>query len=262
VKLPFNPIDRGLEVERIVMLNGSRRYSRFRFANFYGGICTADAVGCNFLCAYCWNYYKNENPLNVGSLFTPAQVVQKLKSMADKNDCDKFRISGCEPFISKASTVHIKNILDLMDNGDFIIESNGLLLGFDPSLIDLLAGFDNILIRIAVKADNDKTFEALTGSLGSYREYQLKAIHALRANGINVSVAYMPNFVDPELLGLGSDEEFDIEGLKYYKGTSKRLSDRGLLGKPEKPKKPILEPFKPKAKVGYVPFWQDKGDIT
>lgn len=62
--IPFDPILRAREVESLVMKGNARRYYRFRYALYYGGIVTADAVGCNLLCAYCWNYFKNENPEN------------------------------------------------------------------------------------------------------------------------------------------------------------------------------------------------------
>ena len=62
LSMPFDPIQRSREVEQIVMKGDKRRYYRFRFAKFYGGIITADALGCNLLCAYCWNYSRNLNP--------------------------------------------------------------------------------------------------------------------------------------------------------------------------------------------------------
>ena len=53
---PFDPIQRSKDIESLVMQGNARHYYRFRYAKFYGSIVTADAVGCNLLCAYCWNY--------------------------------------------------------------------------------------------------------------------------------------------------------------------------------------------------------------
>ena len=50
---PFDPIQRSHEVEAVVMQGDKRMYYRFRYARFYGGVVTADAVGCCLLCAYC-----------------------------------------------------------------------------------------------------------------------------------------------------------------------------------------------------------------
>ena len=74
----FEPIQRSHEIEQIVMKGDKRRYYRFRFAKFYGGIITADAVGCNLLCAYCWNYSRNLNPARFGDYCTPSEVAGRL----------------------------------------------------------------------------------------------------------------------------------------------------------------------------------------
>jgi len=268
VIFPFDPIKRSKSIESFVMKGDQRRYYRFRWANFYGpnGIITADATGCNLLCAYCWNYFRNKNPLGMKDLgfFTPNEVSEKLKSMGKSHDCDKYRISGCEPFLGEASTQHLASIIKSMPSSNFIIESNGLKLGYNPALIGHLVGLKNAQIRIAVKADNPETFERVTGAIGSYQHYQLRAVKELRAKGISVSVAYMEEFVNPALLGLGSNEDFDTEGLRYYQGTKARLSDRGILNRTAKAIKPVFRPqqVKPKEGVEQPVFWIDKGDIT
>lgn len=59
---PFNPFSRTRQVEGLVMEGSRRRYYRFRASGHCGGIVTADATGCNLLCAYCWNYKRNLKP--------------------------------------------------------------------------------------------------------------------------------------------------------------------------------------------------------
>jgi uncharacterized Fe-S cluster-containing radical SAM superfamily protein len=259
--IPFDPVEHSLEVEQIVMRGNARKYYRFRHADFYGpnGIITADGLGCNLLCAYCWNYIKNQNPETAKSLgfMSPSDVSKRLQSLAIRHSCDKFRISGCEPFLGQASTLHISSILKSMpSDSDFLIESNGLMLGFDPALIKHLEGLDNILIRIAVKGSDPLTWSKITGAQGSYQGYQIKAIKALRAKGLSVSVAIMPKFVNTELLGLGFGEDYDLEDLTYYGGTKSRLIERGLIDKP-----PKLMP-KPTCNPSAIDFWDGQGDIT
>ena len=99
-------------------------------------------------------------------------------------------------------------------------------------LVRHLVDLDNVQIRIAVKGANAETWERVTGAKGAYQPYQIKAITELRAKGINVTVAYMPEFVDPALLGLGYDEDFDSEGLRYYKSTKARLGKRYVFSSP------------------------------
>ena len=104
---PFDPIKRSHDVEQIVMQGDKRMYYRFRYARFYGGVVTADAVGCCLSCAYCWNYDKNEQPEGKGKFYSPSQVAKKLVDLSSKNGCTTFRISGCEPFLGKASRDHL-----------------------------------------------------------------------------------------------------------------------------------------------------------
>ena len=42
LKLPFNPVERAGEVERVVMHDGKSKYYRFRYTRYYGGIVTAE----------------------------------------------------------------------------------------------------------------------------------------------------------------------------------------------------------------------------
>ena len=257
---PFDPIQRSKDIESLVMQGNARRYYRFRFAKFYGGIATADAVACNLLCCYCWNYSKNLNPANQGEFYNPTEVADKLKTISLKHRCNQFRVSGAEPFLGEASTKHLAAIMESMpSDSSFIIESNGLILGYDPALIDHLDGLDNILIRIAIKGDNPRTWERITGAKGEYQPYQLEAIKNLRAKGITVSVAYMTGFVDPDKLGLDYDEDFDVEGLSYYQGTRSRMIERGLETR-RKPSQPLI-PIMPESRP-VVDCWDDKGDIT
>jgi len=262
--LPFDPILRSQKVQKIVMRGNSRRYYRFRYALFYGGICTADAVGCNFLCAYCWNYFKNENPEEAKYLdyFSSEEVAERLKSLGKSHDCHKYRISGSEPFLGKESTEHIADIIKSVPRSEkIIIETNATMLGYDKRLIDILEGCDNAVFRVCIKADSPLKFEQLTGAIGSFQPYQLEAIKALRGAGLSVSVAFMDEFVNPVLLGLGYDEDYDCESLSTYRGTKSRLKARGILIDDEKPKKPVYKNAvsnKPKSVV----YWEDKGDIT
>jgi uncharacterized Fe-S cluster-containing radical SAM superfamily protein len=134
---PFDPVQRTKDVESLVMQGDKRRYYRFRFAKFYGGIVTADAVGCNLLCAYCWNYSRNLNPTKAGEFYSPHEVAEKLRAISDKHKCNQFRVSGAEPILGRNSALHLAEVIELM-NGHFIIETNGLAIGHDISLLDLL----------------------------------------------------------------------------------------------------------------------------
>ena len=48
----YDPVAHAAEVEKLVVRGSKRKYYRFRGARFYGGIATADCVGCCLKCAF------------------------------------------------------------------------------------------------------------------------------------------------------------------------------------------------------------------
>jgi len=41
-------------------------------------VVAADAVGCCFLCAYYWNYFRNLNPEKLGEFHSPEEVSRRI----------------------------------------------------------------------------------------------------------------------------------------------------------------------------------------
>lgn len=52
----YDAVQMHMAVGRIVTRESGvyRKYYRFRPARWYGGIVTADAVGCGLICKFCW----------------------------------------------------------------------------------------------------------------------------------------------------------------------------------------------------------------
>jgi uncharacterized Fe-S cluster-containing radical SAM superfamily protein len=220
----FDPILRSHEVERMVMQADKRRYYRFRYAKFYGGIVTADAIGCNLLCAYCWNYSRNLNPDRFGEFFSPSEVAGKLLRLSESRDCHQFRISGAEPILGEASAMHLADVIKRVDD-NFIIETNGVMLGADPQLVDILESLPNIHVRLCIKAHDGTAFEKITGAKSEGFSHQLKTVEALRNARIRHTIAVMQPFVDPNRLQIHVHE---VEGLVSYGSTQRNLRLRGL----------------------------------
>ncbi|HQJ23174.1 MAG TPA: radical SAM protein [Rectinema sp.] len=222
---PFDTIQHSNEVEKLVMQGDKRRYYRFRYAKFYGGIITADAVGCNLLCAYCWNYSRNLDQSRYGEFYSPPEVAGKLLELSEKKRCSKFRISGAEPILGKASALHLADVISLVD-GSFVIETNGVMLGADSTLIEILRPLPHIHVRLCVKAHDGADFEKITGAKAEGFSYQLKAAEALRKARMHYTIAVMTPFVNPRKLSLGVSE---VEDLILYKSTKKYMEERGLI---------------------------------
>lgn len=232
---PFDAIKRAEEVEKVVMQCDKRLYYGCIFQKFYGGVCTARTIGCNIMCAYCWNYSRNLNPRNVknAKFYSPTEISKRILSLASHHLGSDCRISGAEPFLGEASTRHIAKVLEICDINNFIIETNGILIGKNPSLLDLIKPF-NPLVRLTIKADSPIQFEKVTGANGEALEYQFRAYKALKDAGINTNVAIMPQFVDKQAIQRRIKDSIETEDLIVYAGIPNRLEKRGLKEAPKK----------------------------
>lgn len=242
MRFPFDPLERAREVEEIVCKNDSRKYYRFRFSKYYGGIVTADAVGCCFLCAYCWNYFRNLNPEKYGDFYSSKEVADNILKISRKRSCERIRISGAEPVLGKTSFEHLlKTFRILYENlevPEFILETNGLVLGYYPELINPLTKFKNFLfVRISIKGWDEKSFELITGARGRYFEYPLTALKNLTENGIRAWPAVMYEIFKRKGMEILieklkklriSPRDIETEYLEPYPFVLKNLRKRGI----------------------------------
>jgi hypothetical protein len=92
--LMFNPLEMAELTRNIVCKNNQRKYYRFRASRFYGGIATADCVGCCLRCVFCWSWNIAANPEECGRFYSPEDVAGKLIAIAKKKKLRQLRISG------------------------------------------------------------------------------------------------------------------------------------------------------------------------
>ena len=239
IQFPFNPLERAVEVESQVMKEGKRLYYRFRPAKFYGGVATADAVGCSFLCAYCWNYKRNLNPGKYKDFYSPQEVVARMLAIAQKNFLNLFRLSGAEPILGDRSFEHLIEIIKILfryrPGSPFILETNGFFLGYKPELIELFK-YLNIKVRVSLKGIDEISFENISGVEKKYFEYPLIALRELEERKVIAWPALMGDFFPhEEVLGF---EEFlkdnytsariEIENLKPFPFVVENMKKRNL----------------------------------
>jgi uncharacterized Fe-S cluster-containing radical SAM superfamily protein len=232
--VPFDPLDRARETEKLVMRNGMRKYYRFRTSRHYGGIVTADAVGCCFLCAYCWNERRNLCPGEYGTYFSPEQVVEKLRAIGERKGIRLFRVSGAEPVLGDRSFHHL---LEVLRAGRFILETNGLVLGHQPGLIDFLVQRD-VSVRVSIKGWNPETFEKITGARGEFFSLPILALVRLEEAGIEAWPAVMGDLFGRDgveeltrvLREKGVPGRIEIEYLERYPFVVENLKRRGWKG--------------------------------
>jgi len=226
----FDPIEMAELARNIVCRNGQRKYYRFRPARFYGGISTADCVGCCLRCVFCWSWREVAGPEEFGTFYSPEEVARRLISIAKRKKLGQLRISGNEPTICRE---HLIKVLELIPgNFVFILETNGILIGNDPAYAEELSRFSNLYVRVSLKGTCEEEFSRLTGATTAGFQLQLKALEYLNKYEVNVHPACMISFSTPENITAlrkrlkvinPAFEDFEVEELTLYPSVEERL---------------------------------------
>lgn len=232
----MDPLREAEWISKIVSRGRDRKYYRFRGAPFYGGIATADCVGCCLRCIFCWSWKVVNNPGGSGKFHSPESVAAKLTHIARKKGYSQMRISGNEPTLNRE---HLLGVLEaLPPSYDFILETNGILLGQSRSYAADLAIFPNLHVRVSLKGCIGDDFEKLTGMAPSGFDLQIKALENLAMEGVSCHPAVMADFSTPESLkalrrrltaidpGFG---QIEVEEMILYPHVEKRLRRLNLI---------------------------------
>ena len=192
----IDPLVLAERVREIVSSGEKRKYYRFRPAPFYGGIATADCVGCCLKCLFCWSWHIIVQPEKIGRFYSPEEVVRNLLSIVRKKGFHQVRISGNEPTLHRS---HLLQVLQLIPKEiHFILETNGILIGHDPSYAKDLSRFPNLYVRVSLKGACPEDFARLTGVKPEGFTLQLKALENLLEEGVDCFPAVMANFSSQE----------------------------------------------------------------
>lgn len=227
-KLVTRVSDEGLE----------RKYYRFRRARWYGGIVTADCVGCGLLCRFCWvSDYALCRPATAGAFYTAESVAEKMRQIARESGLRQLRLSGGEPTLGKE---HLLRLLELLeDKGySFILETNGIPLAYDEDYAPQLSKRSFVHVRVSLKGCSENEFAMLTGAKPEGFILQLKALEKLVENGVSCHPSVMASFstwdnlqalaerlaeISPELA-----ENLEVEELILYPHVKEKIAKHGL----------------------------------
>ncbi|HDO19896.1 MAG TPA: radical SAM protein, partial [Thermoplasmatales archaeon] len=153
----YDPLKLAEKTEKIVVNDNRRKYHRFRATHFYSGSATADAVGCNLRCVFCWADKPVREPHRMGRFYTPQEIAERLVNIASRERFRLVRISGAEPTIGRR---HLLSLLGTLEDYPltFILETNGILIGYDKNFACELSSFKNLHVRVSLKGCSEDEF--------------------------------------------------------------------------------------------------------
>ncbi len=232
----YDPLTLAVKTEKLVARGDERKYYRFRAARFYGGIATADCVGCCLRCVFCWAWNRVTDPAGAGAFYRPDEVARRIAAISKKHRFRQARLSGNEPTLARA---HLLNLLRILPQDiTFILETNGILLGHDRDFARELASFPHLHVRVSIKGCTEVEFSRLTGAVPEAFSLQLRALEHLVEAGVRCHPAVMVSFsgrrsVDSlrERLRAISPvfKDFEEEEIFTNNAIERRLGKRGLL---------------------------------
>ena len=216
-----------------------RKYYRFRADRWYGGIATGDVVGCGLLCRFCWVHDAIvERPGASCEFLAPQEAARKLMEVARSRHLAQMRLSGGEPTIGKSHLLSVLTEVERAGGFGFILETNGILLGADPSYSNALAVFHCLHVRVSLKGSCEGEFELLTGAHGDGFSLQIDALRHLLDAGVSCHPAVMSSFsTESSMHGLYDRisaidsklvDDLEIEEVIRYPRVERRLQRFGL----------------------------------
>jgi uncharacterized Fe-S cluster-containing radical SAM superfamily protein len=240
--LPYDPVKTHLAVEKLVTRiepeGQERKYYRIRAAKWYGGIVTADCVGCGLMCKFCWvSDDVMFHPADAGRFYTPKEVANSLVALARKRDLDLLRVSGGEPTIGKT---HLLQLLDALQGKRyrFVLETNGIPIAYDESYAVNLSKYKFVHVRVSLKGCNEEEFAIVTGAKPKGFTLQLKALNSLVSAGVRCHPSVMASFSSRksletliqrlEQISSSLVEEIETEELILYPHVVRRIRKHGL----------------------------------
>ena len=231
----FDPIEMAETTREVVCRGDRRKYYRFRPARFYGGISTADCVGCCLRCVYCWSWQEVTNPERSGEWHTPEQVAGALVGIAKRKRYRKLRISGNEPTIGREHLIEV--LARIPKDLRFILETNGILLGAGPDYAEDLSRFPNLHVRVSLKGTCEDEFSRLSGAIPEGFQWQLNALENLLRQKVSVHPACMTSFSTPANISAlrkrlrsihPAFAEFEVEELILYPAVAEKIGRLNL----------------------------------
>ena len=234
----YDPIVLTRTTERTVVKGNMRKYGRLsRPLRFYGGITSAQEVGCNLRCKFCFSDKPVRRPHSTGQFYTPQEVFDQLTKAATKYGHTLISASASEGTLGRQ---HLFELLTLVDKSDFVyvLETNGITLGHDPDFANELSKFKNLHVRVSIKGTNEYEYNQLTGAVSESYNLPFKALKYLMDANVSCNVCLMISFSKQEdiekaearlaAIRPGLLKSLEKEHITLFPKVAKRLSNEKL----------------------------------
>ena len=235
----YDPVALTAAAEKVVIRGNKRKYARIaRPLRFYGGITSAQEVGCNLRCKFCFSDKPVRRPHSTGRFYSPQEVFNALTKEADKHGHRLISASASEGTLGQE---HLFELLELVDQSKyvFVLETNGITLGHDRDFALSLARFKNLHVRVSIKGATRKEYNSLTGAVSDSYELPFKALEYLIDAGVSCSACVMISFssekniqnVKDKLYGVwpGLLKSLELENITLFPKVSERLTNAKLI---------------------------------
>ena len=235
----YDPIALAAATEKVVVRGNQRKYVQLGLRlRFYGGSISATEVGCNLRCKFCFSDKPVWKPGRVGKFYAPQAVFDGLDRAARKYNTKIISASASEGTLGKQ---HLLELLELVDQSDYtyVLETNGMILGFNQQYVRDLKRFKNLHVRVSMKGCCPEEFHKLTGAQSSAYELPFKALEALIAACISCNACLSVSFSDQASIRAAKRRLYDlwpgllksleIERIKLFPKVRKRLREHDLL---------------------------------
>ena len=240
MRLEFSndPVEYGKVIEQKVMKGNERKYYKIKYTKWYGSIISAYTLGCILRCAYCWNYNKNENLSKYGSFKSPREVAKRINKLLEEHNCRFCRVTGGEAILGYRSAEHLVEIIGSVEVEQFLVETNGIILGRCPEILDMFEDVkDKAVFRVSIKGYDYSHFERVTDRPGCWLDCTFNCIRELSRRKFAYWVCVMGEIFQEEgiqkiksiLSSLGYQGHIEVESLNLnYPGVKERLEKRGF----------------------------------
>ncbi|RLG51334.1 MAG: hypothetical protein DRN96_05575 [Thermoproteota archaeon] len=256
--MPFDPIHLAEKVSRVCSRStcGSSERMVFDHRDFGSPAPGAyiNLAGCCLRCIFCWVPHHALEP-HEGVYLTPSEAASLLLHRARRKRSFLLKITGGEPVLPGTCFQHLKAMLehveDALKGATVVLETNGMLLGYDFDMCLDLAAFSSLVVRVSFKGCDEEEFSRLTGAKPEFYRLQMEAIANLSDAGVSLRASLVSSFSTPssiELFRVKLSEvypevakELELEELYLTGELKKRLEERGLKYRSYRASKPSPE---------------------